>query len=67
MAICCQICRKQLNDNDWIELDYTNKVTHCTCNTLRSNRIKDIDTYKNIKSKYYFFRYEAKELETCAL
>lgn len=62
MTVCCK-CQMQLNDNDWIELDYTNKVTHCTCNNLRSNKIKDIDTYKNIKSKYSFFRYESKVLE----
>jgi hypothetical protein len=56
MELCCGACHKHLKDTDWIKLDFTNKLTHCTCNSVRSDSTKDLDTYKNIKNKYSFFR-----------
>lgn len=50
----CKVCHKELKDSEWIKIDYRNRLTHCTCDSLRSD-LKDLDTYKNIKNKYYSF------------
>jgi hypothetical protein len=58
-----------MKENDWIKLDYNNKISHCTCSSLRADRIKDIDPdrikdidpdrikdidlLKNIKNRYF--------------
>ncbi|WP_191090799.1 hypothetical protein [Niallia endozanthoxylica] len=47
----CKVCNKELKDTDWIKLDYRNRLTHCTCDNLRSD-LKDLDTFKNLKNKY---------------
>ncbi len=49
----CKICNKELKDTDWIKMDYRNRLTHCTCDSLRSD-LKDLDTYKNLLNKYSF-------------
>lgn len=63
MEMNCDICNKKLKDNDWIKVDSKNKLTHCTCNSMRSNFIKDIDTFKNIINKYSIFHLVLKSKE----
>lgn len=55
----CKVCKKELKDSDWIKMDYRNRLTHCTCDSLRSN-LKDLDTFKNLKNKYSFHLKAAK-------
>jgi hypothetical protein len=52
MKAYCQVCHKELKETDWVKLDLANRLTHCTCTSLRTELIKDLDTYKNIKSKH---------------
>lgn len=49
--IICKVCNKELKDSEWIKIDYKHRLTHCTCDSSRSD-LKDLDTYKNIKNKY---------------
>lgn len=56
MRISCGVCHELLKDDDLLTLDFMNKISHYTC--LGADVIIDIDTYKNIKEKYWFFREE---------
>ena len=49
MKAYCQVCHKELKETDWVKLDHSNGLTHCTCISLKTDFIKDLDTYKNIK------------------
>ena len=53
MKAYCQVCHKELKETDWVKLDYSNGLTHCTCISLKTDFIKDLDTYKNIQNKHF--------------
>ena len=53
MDLYCNNRHKAMKENDWIKLDYNNKISHCTCSSLRADRIKDIDLLKNNKNRYF--------------
>lgn len=55
MKIHCGNCRKELQDDDQVVLDWINSLYHQKCYQLDLNFMKDKDTYRNIKKNYWFF------------
>ncbi|MBU8877946.1 hypothetical protein BGM26_02925 [Bacillus sp. FJAT-29790] len=58
MGICCGACHNELKDDDIVTMDIMNKLTHLTCSDLDTELIKNINTFENIKQKYWFYRME---------
>jgi hypothetical protein len=56
MKIHCAGCRDVLKDEDVVIMDQMNGLTHKFCYDLVAEWIKDVDTYQNLKEKYWFFR-----------
>lgn len=59
MEIRCSTCRKVFEDDDWVVLDFINTLYHRYCYGLElGDLVKDVDTYKDMIEKYWFFRDE---------
>lgn len=59
MGICCGACHVRLKETDIVTMDWINTLCHYTCLGNSADLIEDIDTFKNIKDKYWLFRDEA--------
>ena len=58
MNICCGVCHEVLKDDDIIKIDFINTLTHYACISLHPGLIENIDTFENIKQKYWYYRME---------
>ncbi|MGD6796273.1 hypothetical protein [Metabacillus indicus] len=56
MDILCAYCQTGFQENDKIIKDDLNTLCHLACYALESDYIRDIDTYKNILEKYWFYQ-----------
>ncbi|MBT2668941.1 hypothetical protein J7J00_26470 [Bacillus sp. ISL-4] len=55
MAICCGECHVELKSDDYVTLDEFSTLRHTYCGyDLIAELTKDIGTYRNIKTKYWF-------------
>ncbi|OHR73743.1 hypothetical protein HMPREF3291_18280 [Bacillus sp. HMSC76G11] len=56
MIIHCGKCKIKLLNEDLVVMDDLNILRHKGCYIYNPKFVKEIDTYKNIKDKYWFFQ-----------
>lgn len=55
MKACCHVCQKEFKKTDWVKMDNSYRLAHCTCIKIKVG-LQDIDTFNNILNKYSYSR-----------